>query len=402
MKQLNIFDMLAVAPQGHPDGTYFVLKKDAFKRVRNAWLKLDVILGPPKFGYRNLRTGWGLIQPDYVGAHWIDVPKDELPAVLAGHASGEMATVDSYLSADMKTFDWGWRKAKRRSAIDGAVSVGRNPGGGEIRLKKVPGRKAKWIYEVDIYSADGSLFTRRELGLWMGMMFFGDVETAQKGVELTFGEAVAELVKMIRDADSGTDFGKDRSWETTTAETLARKLVYMKRASNGKPLELEEYLRLLELNGLRNRTGRFSEDRSLNLSLDHLYAELVVKYLAFGAENEDVWADGPTEWTQAKNGGWLKGAYVVGQAASTRKGNRGRYGVRPAFGTIAPKVRGVFKDAERAIAAVDTQVFSRSFEERHFDGFKEDFRQIKREIFKAGLRLYEMNHPHGEQNQMAA
>jgi hypothetical protein len=328
------------------------------------------------------------MQPDYVGAHWIPVSDEELPTILAGHASGEMVSVDTFLGVDIGTYDWQWKKARRRSAIDGAVSVGRAPGGGEIRLKKVPGRKAKWIYEVDIYSADGSLFIRRELGLWLGMMFFGDVETAQKGVELTFGENVAELVKMVRDADSGKDFGRDRSWETTTPEILAQKLIFAKKNITPRPLEMEEYIRLLELNGLRNRTGRFSDDRNLNLGLDHLYAELVVKYLAFGAEKEDVWADGPTEWTPSKSGGWQKGAYVVGRAASTRKGNSGRYGIRPAFGTIAPKVRGVYKDAERAMAAVDAQVFSRSFEERHFDGFKENFQQIKREIFKAGLRLY--------------
>ena len=388
MNQLNFFNILAQTAAPNQEGTYFVFGRDAYKRTENGWLKLDVVLSVPIFGYRNLRTGWQLMQPDYVGSHWIAVSAEELPAVLAAHISGEMASIDHIVNVDMSTHDWNWRKAKRRSTIDGAVSVGRAPGGGEIRLKKVPGRKAKWIYEVDIYGANGHLFSRRELGLWLGMMFFGAVEDAQRGVMDTYGHDVADTVQKLRDADSGKDFGQDRSWQTTTPEILAKKLLYAKKHMRPSPLSPEEHVRLLELNGSRNLTGKFDDDQWLNLGLDHLYAELVVRFLAFGAIEGDVWSGGPTEWEQVSGERWRKGAYFIQPAAMNKKGSKGRYVVMTLYGSAAPKVRGVFKDAERAMAAVDQQVLSKSFADRNHDGIKEDFGPIRKEIFLAGLKMY--------------
>lgn len=101
---------------------------------------------------------------------------------------------------------------------------------------------------------------------------------------------------MIRDAGSGKDFGKDRSWETSSAEMLARKIVCFRKTDRKRSLEPEELIRLLELNGRRNRTGRFSSDRSQNLCLDHLYAELLPRFLAFGFIPENDWGNGPAEW----------------------------------------------------------------------------------------------------------
>ncbi len=388
MNQMNFFDIFAQTVIPSQEGTYFVFGRDAYKRTEKGWLKLDVVLGVPIFGYRNLRTGWQLMQPDYIGAQWVHVPAEELPAVLAAHASGEMASIDHIVGVDMSKHDWNWRKAKRRSQIDGAVSVATAPGGGEIRLKKVPGRKAKFIYEVDILSADGRLFTRRELGLWMGMLFFGTVEDAQRGVMDSYGHDVADTVRKLRDADSGKDFGPDRSWETTTAEIMAKKLLYAKKHMHPSPLTPEENVRLLELNGLRNLTGKYSSDQWLNLGLDHLYAELVVRFLAFGAIDEDVWSGGPTEWEQVSVERWRKGAYFVQPAAMNKKGSKGRYVVMSLYGSSAPKVRGVFRDADRAMASVDKQVLTKSFAERNHNGVKEDFGPIKREIFLAGLKLY--------------
>ncbi len=397
MLQLNFFDMLTKTAAPCLEGTYFVFRSDAFKRTADGWNKLEVIQGVPKFGYRNLRTGWQLMQPDYVGAHWIPVAADELPAVQEAHSSGEMVSIDHIVGVDMKKHDWNWRKAKRKSQIDGAVSVATAPGGGEIRLKKVPGRKAKFIYEVDIFLADGTLFSRRELGLWMGMMFFGTVEIAQRAVVDTFGHDVADTVRKLSDADSGKYFGVDRSWETTSPETLAKKILFAKWHLSSRPLSAEEYVRLLELNGFRNQTGKFDEDPWLNLGLDHLYAELIVRYLAFGAQEEDVWGNGPTEWQEVSGGRWRKGAYFVQHAAMTKKGNKGRYSVMTLYGSSAPKVRGVFKDAEKAMITVDQKVLSKSFADRYYDGVREDFGPIKKEIFLAGLK----KHVHGESQAMA-
>lgn len=388
MNQLNFFDMFVLTATPNQDGTYFVLGRDAYKRTGKGWFKLDVILGVPKFGYRNLKTGWQLMQPDYVGSHWVPVPTEELPALLAAHTSGEMASIDHIVNVDMSMHDWNWRKAKRRSLIDGAVSVATAPGGGEIRLKKVPGRKAKWIYEVDIYGTNGHLFSRRELGLWLGMMFFGTVEDAQRGVMDTYGHDVADTVRKLRDADSGKDFGPDRSWEATTPEILAKKLHYAKKHMRPTPLAPEEHVRLLELNGSRNLTGKFVTDQWLNLSLDHLYAELVVRFLAFGVIEEDVWSGGPTEWEQVSGERWRKGSYFVQLAAMKKKGSKGRYVVMTLYGSPAPKVRGVFRDADRAKAAVDQQVLTKSFADRNHDGIKEDFAPIRKEIFLAGLKMY--------------
>ena len=220
------------------------------------------------------------------------------------------------------------------------------------------------------------------------MIFFGTVEDAQRGVMDTYGHDVADTVRKLRDADSGKDFGLDRSWETATPEILVKKLLYAKKNMRPNPLTPEEHVRLLELNGSRNLTGKFDADQWQNLGLDHLYAELVVRLLAFGAIEEDIWSGGPTEWEQVSGERWRKGAYFVQSAAMNKKGSKGRYVVMTLFGSAAPKVRGVFKDADRAMAAVDQQVLSKSFADRNHDGIKEDFGPIKREIFLAGLKMY--------------
>lgn len=58
------------------------------------------------------------------------------------------------------------------------------------------------------------------------------------------------------------------------------------------------------------------------------------------------------------------------------------------YGSSAPKVRGVFRDTDRAMGAVDQQVLSKSFADRNHDGIKENFGPIKREIYLAGLKIY--------------
>jgi hypothetical protein len=184
--QMSFFDYLAGLPGApSPEGSYFVYGTDAYKKNGTGWLKLGVVLGPPKFGYRDLPNGYDLLQPDYMGAYWEKVPEEEIANVKTRYASGEMESVDHYLRADLSSFQWNWQRNRQRDA-DGTVSVASAPGGGSVRLKKVPGRKVPWIYSLDILTYDDRLFTRIELGLWCGMLYLGNVETAEKLVVTTF------------------------------------------------------------------------------------------------------------------------------------------------------------------------------------------------------------------------
>lgn len=386
--QLTFIDYLAGLPApASPEGTYFVNGSNAYKRTATGWFQLDVVLGKPKFGYRNLKTGYGLMQPDYVGAYWTVPAIDEQNTIDAAYRSGAMEPIDHYLSVDLSTFKWQWQRSKRREP-DGTVSIASAPGSGTVRLKKIPGRKATWIYSVDILAPDGRLFACTELGKWCGMMFFGPVSVAAKLVQTTFTAELLDTQRKIRDADSGKDFGRDLSLDKTPPELLARKLIAVKRINFRRPLEPVEMKRLLELNGERNLHGRFADDPLLDLSLDHLYVELICRYLAFGMIAEDVWGNGPQEWEQVREGMWAKGAYHVQPARPNRVSKRGiRFVVIRNQASNGPVVPGVFSTEEKAMSAADRVVFELPFLLRHCDGVREDFSGIKREILAAAEEL---------------
>lgn len=395
MIQLNLFDYFApsskVLSLRPVSGTYFIHGTDAFKRsVGGSWSKLDVILGVPKFGYRNLRKGYQLLQPDYVGSHWITLSPEEALEVQGRYETGSMSTVDSHITADLSK-EWKWEKLRKE--LDGAVARVTAPDGGTIRLQKIPGRKAKWIYAVAFFAPSGESVVQRELGAMAGVVVFGKVSAAQDLVRSVYNENVIELQSMIRDANSGMNFGKDRSWETSSAEMLARKMVYFSKSDRKRPLEPEELIRLLELNGRRNRTGRFSSDRNENLSLDHLYAELLPRFLAFGFIHENVWGNGPAEWrmdgqdrVHSDNPNpadrYRKGNYFV--RLSGNKNNETKWKIEKIMVTNGPHVPGNFKTAERAMAAADKRIFNLSFAEREVDLVKGNFKPIKAEIMAAG------------------
>lgn len=388
--QLSFMDFLAGLPAPpSPEGTYFISGSDAFKKSDNGWLRLQVILDVPKFGYRNLKTGYDLLQPDYIGAHW-EVPSIAYQnAIEASYFAGNMEPIDHYLSVDLPAFKWRWQRSRKRD-VDGTVSMAPAPGGGTVRLKKIPGRKVAWIYSVDILTPDDRLFSKRELGLWCGMMFLGNVSIAERLVETTFNEQLLDAQQKIIDADSGKDFGRDLSMNKTPPELLARKLVALKKMNHDRPLEPVEMKRLLELNGARNTHDRFADDPWLDLSLDHLYAELICRYLAFGMLPEDVWGNGPKEWEKVREGLWAKGAYHAQPARPNRKNTR-----RTSFVVIrsktsnGPIVHGVFSTEEKAMSAADRVVFELPFLFRYCDGVREDFSGIKAEILAAGKRLSE-------------
>ena len=190
--QLSFMDYLANLPAPtSPEGTYFVSGQDAYKKSDAGWKRLQVILNVPKFGYRNLRTGYDLLQPDYIGAHWEVPTTEEQNAIEAAYLTGAMEPIDHFLPVDLSTFEWKWQRSKRREP-DGTVSTAPAPGGGTILLKKVPGRKVPWIYSLDILAPDDRLFVRRELGLWCGMLYLGNVSTAEKLVQTTTTEQLLD------------------------------------------------------------------------------------------------------------------------------------------------------------------------------------------------------------------
>jgi len=386
--QLSFMDYLANLPAPtSPEGTYFVSGLDAYKKSDAGWQRLQVILNVPKFGYRNLKTGYDLLQPDYIGAHWEVLTIEEQRTIEAAYLSGAMEPIDHFLPVDLTSFEWKWQRSKRREP-DGTVSIAPAPGGGTVRLKKIPGRKIPWIYSLDILAPDDRLFIRRELGLWCGMLFLGNVSIAERLVQTTTTEQLLDTQNKIRDADSGQDFGRDKSMEKTTPELLARKIIALKKINCTRPLEPVEMKRLLELNGARNMTGRFADAPLLDLSLDHLYAELICRYLAFGITAEDVWCTGPKEWEKIRDDLWAKGAYHVQPSRPNRTSRRGlRFVVIRNKLSNGPVVPGVFSTAEKAIAAADKAVFALSFLLRHCDGVKEDFSGIKGEIQAAGEEL---------------
>lgn len=386
--QLSFIDYLSGLPAPPaPEGTYFVNGLDAYKRTDVGWLRLQVIQGVPKFGYRNLKTGYDLLQPDYIGAHWETPSVTDRESIEADYLSGNMEPIDHYLSVDLSTFIWKWQQSKKREP-DGTVSTAPAPGGGTAVLKKIPGRKVRWIYSVDILAPDDRLFLQRELGLWCGMMFLGNVSIAERLVQMTFSEQLLDTQQKIRDADSGKDFGRDLSMDKTPPELLARKLVALKKMNHDRPLEPVEMKRLLELNGERNTHGRFADDPFLDLSLDHLYAELICRYLAFGMLPEDVWGSGPKEWKKVREGMWTKGAYHIQPARPNRKSTRGtRFVVIRNRTSNGPNVPGVFGTEEKAMSAADRVVFELPFLLRHCDGVREDFRGIKGEILAAGKQM---------------
>ena len=388
--QMSFFDYLAGLPGApSPEGSYFVYGTDAYKKNGTGWLKLGVVLGPPKFGYRDLPNGYDLIQPDYVGAYWENVPEDEKANIEIRYASGEMEPVDHYLSVDLSYFQWKWQRNRQRDP-DGTVSVASAPGGGSVRLKKIPGRKVAWIFSLDILTPDDRLFTRIELGLWCGMLYLGDVETAERLVVTSFTERLLDLQQKIKDADSGRNFGADRSMEKTTPLILAKKIIALKRINHLSPLAPTEMKRLLELNGERNTKGRFHEDPLKDLSLDHLYAELICRYIAFGMVPEDVWGDGPPDWVKVRDDLWHKGFYHVIKARQMRESkHRVRFVAARSTLSNGPIVRGAFSSVEKAIAATEKTVFVLPFLVRNCDGNREDFTNIKREILAAATR--EMN-----------
>jgi len=394
-EQLTFIDYLAGLPApASPEGTYFARGSNAYKRTAAGLLQLEVVLGKPKFGYRNLKTGYGLMQPDYVGTYWSVPAIDEQSTIDAAYRSGAMEPIDHYLSVDLSTFKWRWQRTKRRE-LDGTVSSAPAPGGGTVRLKKIPGKKASWIYSVDILAPDGRLFACTELGKWCGMMFFGTISIAEKLVQTSFTTELLDTQRKIRDADSGKDFGRDLSLDKTSPELLARKLIAVKRINHIRPLEPVEMKRLLELNGERNMHGRFAADPLLDLSLDHLYAELICRYLAFGMIAEDVWGNGPKEWEKVREGMWAKGVYHVQPARPNRTSTRGvRFVVIRSKTSNGPIVPGIFSTEENAMSAADRAMFELPFLLRHCDGVREDFSGIKREILTAAQKLRDRSKGH--------
>ena len=392
--QLSFFDYLAGLPGApSPEGIYFVFGTDAYKKHGTEWLKLGVVLGPPRFGYRDLPNGYDLLQPDYVGAYWENVPEAEKENIKTRYASGELEPVDHYLSVDLSSFRWDWQRNRQRDP-DGTVSVASAPGGGSVRLKKIPGRKVAWIFSLDILTPDDRLFSRIELGLWCGMLYLGNVETAERLVVTSFTERLLDLQQKLKDADSGRNFGTDRSMEKTTPLILARKIIALNRINHSSPLVPAEMKRLLELNGERNTNGRFHEDPLKDLSLDHLYSELICRYIAFGMIPEDVWGDGSRDWVKVRDDLWSKGFYHVMKARQDRESKRGvRFVAVRSVLCNGPIVRGAFCTVEKAIAAADKTVFELPFLVRNCDGNREDFTNIKREILVAATR--EMNSPKG-------
>ena len=386
--QLSFMDYLANLPAPtSPEGIYFVSGQDAYKKSDAGWLRLQVIQNVPKFGYRNLKTGYDLLQPDYIGAHWEVLTTEEQNTIEAAYLSGAMEPIDHFLPVDLSTFEWKWQRSKRREP-DGTVSTAPAPGGGTILLKKVPGRKVPWIYSLDILAPDDRLFIRRELGLWCGMLYLGNVSIAEKLVQTTTTEQLFDTQTKIRDADSGKDFGRDLSMDKTPPELLARKIIALKRINAIRPLEPVEMKRLLELNGERNINGRFADDPLLDLSLDHLYAELICRYLAFGMNPEDVWGNGPLEWVKVREGMWAKGVYHVQPARPNRTSKCGpRFVVIRNRTSNAPNVQGVFGTEEKAMSAADRVAFELPFLLRHCNGVREDFSGIKGEILAAAEEL---------------
>lgn len=192
MIQLNLFDYFAPSSKvltfRPVSETYFVHGTDAFKRSGSgSWSKLDVILGVPKFGYRNLRNGYQLLQPDYVGSRWITPSPEEALEIQGRYETGGMSAVDSHLIADLSK-EWMWEKLRKEP--DGAVARVTAPDGGMIRLQKIPGRKAKWIYAVEFFAPSGESIVQRELGAMAGVVVFGKVSAAQDLVRSAYNENV--------------------------------------------------------------------------------------------------------------------------------------------------------------------------------------------------------------------
>src|ERR1039457_775313 len=95
---LSVFVFLASLSPSGTCGTYFVTGQDVYKRVdinhAEQLFKLDVICGPPVFGKRDLLTGFQLLEPEYVGSHWLPATSDETAKVTESIRTGEAVPID--------------------------------------------------------------------------------------------------------------------------------------------------------------------------------------------------------------------------------------------------------------------------------------------------------------------
>ncbi len=289
--KLSPFVFLATLSPHGTRGSFFAVGQDVYKRVisdqAEQWFRLDVVCGPPVFGKQDLITGFQLLEPEYVGSHWIPATSDETAMVTKQIHAGEAATIDGFLGPE-SSYEWEWETIGKPSTAKNNVFIALTPDGQHVWLRKTKGykgNKSQWF--VSFLHDKESAPVEYGVSDWCGALPATTVKEIQRQVEDKFRWSVSDCQQKIQDADSGTFFGQDRSWETTSPDTLVKVLISLSKVSPPAPLSAIEMRRLLELNGQRNRTGRFAEDRRENLSLDHLYAELFVRYLAFDVAKED-------------------------------------------------------------------------------------------------------------------
>lgn len=256
----------------HGNSTYFLSVKDGkiFKRGGTTedpcWSVLVPINGPPRFGGRDLDTGYALLAPEYTGAHWESLP--------IRRPVDTLMPIGTIIAQDIHR-EWQW------SASGAGLTETIFPNGFRLALKEIPAvgilaTLAPVGFTAIVFDPSGREVLRQAVP---------PKETAEKWVphlETSFRRVIACFQMVVADADSCMDFGPDRRWESVSPESLAGNLVYASKHMPPDPLSAEEFRRLQELNQDLVVTGRFDPDREKNLSLDRLFAELIVRYLAFG------------------------------------------------------------------------------------------------------------------------
>lgn len=286
-EQTPLSEFLVTFPQteGASGGEYYAYGRDIFKRDRErggAWYILSVIQGPPIFEYTpDPKGGYQIsVSNDYIGSHWEPTPQETTEDLNAGKA----VSLENLLPTKV-ALEWNWDPTTNPFlAEQKIVSEATTPDGYRVQLRELHVNKVIW--SVALLRKDGNLSTELPLYRWVGLYDIKTIEEAQKAVEDHYQCHILEFQDKIHDADSGTFFGLDRSWETNTPGLLVQKMIYSVKHLQPEPLDSTEMNQLLDLNILRNQDGLFSEDRYGNLFLDHIYAELIVRYLAFGSLEE--------------------------------------------------------------------------------------------------------------------
>lgn len=240
------------------------------------WHRLETICGQPRFGDRSITEGYALLDPEYIGARWVqETDRNRLVSLVP---------LDAVLAEDVHR-EWQW------SSSDNGLTETVFPNGFRLAMKEIPttGFDANLSpagFIAVVFDASGREVLRQKLP---------PKNPADKWVPhlvTSCRRVIAYLQMVIADADSGMDFGNDRRWESVSPESLASNLVYASKHMSPAPINGEELRRLQELNRDLIATGRFNQDRGKNLSLDRLFAELIVRYLAFGVQEGVTPAEG--------------------------------------------------------------------------------------------------------------